>query len=111
VRPFHRTTADDRLRQSFGSVEWQTGHWQPIIGMPFEVPVPKKVKCGIAGVGPFPDIARSGRSRAFREYTGFARRRFGANDKQRTGLRSRMNGNFLRLLPFMMRRGCMYDKL
>src|SRR5215203_3653182 len=37
-------TAEVRLRLSRGSGDVQTGQSQPMIGTPFEVPVPRKVK-------------------------------------------------------------------
>jgi hypothetical protein len=36
-------TAEGRVRLSWGSVLEQTGQWQPIMGTPAEVPVPRKV--------------------------------------------------------------------
>ena len=45
------------MRRSRGSVERQTAQSQPITGMPFDVPVPRKVISGILG----PSIARRSR--------------------------------------------------
>ena len=35
--------SDGRVRRSRLSLEWQTLHWQPIIGTPCEVPLPRYV--------------------------------------------------------------------
>jgi hypothetical protein len=39
--PLSETSTDDLSRRSFGLDELQTGHLQPISGMPVDVPVPK----------------------------------------------------------------------
>src|ERR1700761_7183044 len=41
VGPYEINT-EGRVRLSCGSVEEQTGQWHPIIGMPADVPVPRK---------------------------------------------------------------------
>jgi hypothetical protein len=37
------TSAEHLNRLSFAFVLWQTSHWQPMVGTPHDVPVPKKV--------------------------------------------------------------------
>ena len=37
------TSAEQRSRLSLGFVLWQTSHWQPMVGTPHDVPVPKNV--------------------------------------------------------------------
>jgi hypothetical protein len=42
--PSISTIADVRRRLSRGSLERHTSHWQPIVGTPCDVPVPRNVK-------------------------------------------------------------------
>ena len=42
---------DGRVRRLCGSVEVQTAHWQPRVGTPMEVPLPRKVRVASMRVG------------------------------------------------------------
>ncbi len=45
LRFLSSSQTDERNRRSRGSVEEQTRHWQASMGTPWEVPVPRKVRC------------------------------------------------------------------